>query len=207
MHAAFALVETWAENLAVPADLWPEVQELLGIYREHLSFLSPDQLGPLHIASLDEAMVRRVHPHFSNALNSALWKRIGSASEFSADFHYWQRRSFLAAFREAAKALEMLDIDHVPIQGSLISVLRYGSFPVGRLSEGKRDVVDNDAELMIILNHWEDWTVTGARISVALEALGWPPCEIPHMRKIVCLSLAHAIPCKVEIYVVFKDLE
>eukprot|EP00929_Paragymnodinium_shiwhaense_P103699 TRINITY_DN67380_c0_g1_i2.p2 TRINITY_DN67380_c0_g1~~TRINITY_DN67380_c0_g1_i2.p2 ORF type:complete len:243 (+),score=50.42 TRINITY_DN67380_c0_g1_i2:195-923(+) len=58
---------------------------------------------------------------------------------------------------------------------------------------------------MIILDFWEDYTVTGSRISLALEARGWPPCTIPHERKIVCFSLAHPFPIKLEIYVAFKD--
>merc|ERR1712060_281815 len=85
--------------------------------------------------------------------------------------------------------------------------LRYGSFPIGRLSKGKQDVVDNDAELMILLEREEDVDFMGAKLSLTLEALGWPPCVNPHVRKYVCFSLRHAIPLKLELYFMVKDAD
>merc|ERR1711904_403332 len=74
-------------------------------------------------------------------------------------------------------------------------------------SEGKQDVVDNDAEVMILLTSEWDFNSVAARLSLGVEARGWPPCTNPHPRKLVCISMRHAIPCKLEIYVVSKDMD
>merc|ERR1719265_2406104 len=58
---------------------------------------------------------------------------------------------------------------------------------------------------MILLDNEWDFDRVGARMSLALEAKGWPPCTNPHPRKFVCLSMRHAVPCKLEIYAFTKD--
>jgi len=120
----------------------------------------------------------------------------------------------LGAFAELLEALHELKLEYVPCQGTLIALLRYGTFPAGRLSDGKWDVVDNDAEVMLLLREGEDASIIGRKISLALEARGWPPCTNPHYMKFVCFSLHWAVPCKTEIYffntdrqngIVYKD--
>lgn len=207
LYAALAHIDEWMGKPMMPAAVWPEVQDLVALYRENVGDIGPKEMATLHILDLDRAIHDRAKQFYHDALQKALIERIENANQHSADFGDAVSRSFFAAFRELSEVLGELAIDFVPIQGTLISLLRYGSFPAGRLSEGKQDVVDNDAEVMIFLtNEWE-FSAVGARLSLALEARGWPPCTNPHARKLVCLSMRHAIPCKLEIYAATKDFE
>ncbi|CAE7248633.1 unnamed protein product [Symbiodinium sp. CCMP2592] len=69
----------------------------------------------------------------------------------------------------------------------------------------KWDVVDNDAELMVFLEgtFWRD---EGARISLELQARDWPPCLLQFYRKLVCISMSHGYPVKLEFYFFGKDI-
>jgi len=54
----------------------------------------------------------------------------------------------------------------------------YGTFPSGRLSLEKWDVVDNDSEIMVFLEPSDDVPQMARKISRRLEADGWPPCTL-----------------------------
>jgi len=164
------------------------------------------ELSALHIPALDEALQQRANEYYQQALLEAVTERITALDQDASDFGEQLSGSFQAALQELAGAVKALNVDFVPIQGTLISLLRYGAFPAGRLSDGKWDVVDNDAEILIVLDHEDDLDIVGPSISLALEARGWPPCINPHFRKFVCFSLRHAIPCKMEIYAATKDV-
>ena len=112
----------------------------------------------------------------------------------------------LQALAHVVLVLEQLQVDHVPCQGTLIALLRYGTFPSGRLS-GKQDVVDNDSEVMLFLEPGVDIPSWSRRISGLLEAEGWPPCELQTATKLVCFSLHLQVPMKVELYFFRKDVE
>eukprot|EP00927_Polykrikos_kofoidii_P055251 TRINITY_DN49532_c0_g1_i1.p1 TRINITY_DN49532_c0_g1~~TRINITY_DN49532_c0_g1_i1.p1 ORF type:complete len:710 (-),score=103.73 TRINITY_DN49532_c0_g1_i1:143-2272(-) len=205
LHAAVALIDA-AAPLGIAAEgPWAEVQELVSNYRENVGRIRVEDLEPLQVAALDELLQRRIRPYYDPAVQHALFERIEYIDQGAPGRSNLADASFLVALRDVADALTHLSIDYVPIQGTLIALLRYGSFPVGRLSAGKEDVVDNDGELLLFLDPWEDYLVVAARVSLALESRGWPPCMTPHTRKIVCFSLAHAAPCKVEIYVAYRD--
>eukprot|EP00435_Cladocopium_sp_Y103_P037254 s938_g9.t2 len=113
----------------------------------------------------------------------------------------------LEAFAYVVLVLELLDLDHVPCQGTLIALLRYGSFPSGRLSLEKWDVVDNDSEIMVFLEPTDDVPKMARKISRLLEADGWPPCTLQTGTKLVCFSLHLEVPMKVELYFFRKDLQ
>lgn len=205
LHAATYLFDDWAGHGTAPKGLWADVQGLLWLYREQISNVPDAQVEPFRIGTLEESIRQRVHFHYDTSRQEVLVERITAANGEPVGFAARTSDSFLMAFRELMEVLAQLGIDYVPIQGTLISLVRYGDFPAGRLSQGKEDVVDNDAEVMIILDHESDLEVVGRHISLGLEALGWPPCTNPHPRKFVCFSLRHAIPCKLEIYAVAKD--
>jgi len=202
---ALALVDEWAGRSAFPAGLWEEVTEFVSVYRDSLTSIADADLKSLRISALDAALQERVNGHYHKALQIVLTERIEDLDQVSPDFGERVNHSFLDAFRELVEVLLELGIDFVPVQGTLISLLRYGSFPAGRLSEGKQDVVDNDAEVMVLVPGEGDLQTVGPRISLGLEARGWPPCTNPHWRKYVCFSLRHSVPCKIEIYTFMMD--
>lgn len=208
LYGAIALVDDFIGQPTVPPNMWSEVQELVALYRENIPDITAAEMALMHILDLDLALHARVKTYYNDALQKTLEERITDANEIASDvFGDATSHSFFSAFRELSQVLTELSIEFVPIQGTLISLIRYGGFPAGRLSEGKEDVVDNDAEVMILLNSEQDFESAGARLSLALEARGWPPCTNPHPRKFVCLSMRHAIPCKLEIYAFTKDKE
>mmetsp|Transcript_45952 Transcript_45952/g.80742 ORF Transcript_45952/g.80742 Transcript_45952/m.80742 type:complete len:646 (-) Transcript_45952:194-2131(-) len=205
LYGAIGLIDRWMDQSVMPVDLWTQVQGLLKLHRALLPKIAEPELSPLHIPFLDEEVQRRVHQTYQDALQGALIERITHAGQGSLDFGDRTSDSFLTAFRELVEVLLEAKIDFIPIQGTLIALLRYGSFPAGRLSHGKEDVVDNDAEVAIILGKETDFHSVTVQISLGLEARGWPACTNPHPRKLVCLSMRHHIPCKLEIYAFAKD--
>lgn len=114
---------------------------------------------------------------------------------------------FLRALEQTVLALQLMQLDHIPCQGTLIALLRYGTFPCGRLSENKTDVVDNDSEFMIFLEPDADVPSVSRNISLFLEADGWAPCYMQTDGKLVCMSLHLEVPMKVEMYFFRKNLE
>lgn len=98
-------------------------------------------------------------------------------------------------------------MEYVPCQGTLIALLRYGTFPSGRLSDAKLDVVDNDSEIIILQDPAVDVKTTSRHISRMLEADGWPPCEMQTAYKLVCFSLQLEVPMKLELYFYQKDVQ
>lgn len=207
LSAALALVDEWAGRPRAPSGTWEEVAAFLAAYREHLPSIPAGELAAFHVPALDEALQQRVKRHYQAALQGALEERIRGIDQGDPRFGERLSASFLAAFQELVEVVRSLGVDFIPIQGTLISLLRYGSFPAGRLSDGKWDVVDNDAEIMLLLDHEEDLDTVGPRISLALEARGWPSCTNPHFRKYVCFSMRHDVPCKIEIYAATKDVK
>lgn len=205
LTAALALVDQWAGQPSPPG-IWEDVAGFVAVYREHIAAVATEELSGFHIRALDETLLQRVHLHYQASLQATLEERITNVDQ--EDRHFGERlnASFLSALQELVEVVRSLGIDFVPIQGTLISLLRYGSFPAGRLSNGKWDVVDNDAEIMLLLDNMEDLDTIGPGISLALEARGWPPCTQPHFRKYVCFSMRHDIPCKIEMYAATKDL-
>lgn len=206
LYGALALIDDFIGRPDMPANLWPEIQELVALYRENIPQIAASDMQAMHILDLDVALHDRARQHYGDSLQKGLVERIENANQLEA-FNSGDAvsHSFFTAFRELSEALTELQIEFIPIQGTLISLLRYGTFPAGRLSEGKQDVVDNDAEVMILLNNEWDFDPVTTRLSLALEAKGWPPCTNPHPRKFVCISMRHAIPCKLEIYAFTKD--
>eukprot|EP00811_Abedinium_folium_P036735 NODE_9416_length_1426_cov_3.020785.p1 GENE.NODE_9416_length_1426_cov_3.020785~~NODE_9416_length_1426_cov_3.020785.p1 ORF type:complete len:283 (-),score=72.14 NODE_9416_length_1426_cov_3.020785:67-915(-) len=82
---------------------------------------------------------------------------------------------------------------------------RYCATATSRLvSDGKVDVVDNDAEFMIGLDEHADIEAAAQRVTTALVARGWPPCSL-NDNKITCFSLREPWPCKFELYTYTKD--
>jgi len=205
LHAALFLVDDWWSKQAAPGQLWVDVAELISTYHTHARSMHAADVTRLRIGALDDALRHRVRAHYPTALQVVLAERITATDQGAANFHDALSYAFLSAFQELVEELDALNADFVPIQGTLISLLRYGSFPEGRLSRGKRDVVDNDAEVMVILGKETDLGEALKQLSLALERRGWPPCYIPHVRKGICFSLRHAVPCKIELYFVARD--
>lgn len=207
LHAALALVDEWVGKNVIPSDLWGEVSDYVALYPAHLPAIAASDVTTLRIGALDDALRHRVHAHYSMITHTVLSERLTQTDQESIHFHDILSHSFSEAFQELIEVLDDVGIEYVPIQGTLISLLRYGTFPAGRLGSGKRDVVDNDAEVMVILPEGRPLIDALRTISLGLEARGWPPCFYPHPRKGVCFSLRHAVPCKLELYFVSLDNE
>jgi hypothetical protein len=148
---------------------------------------------------LDATIRDIVLPWYGWALHSCLFGRIENQPLVGVPFRAING-AYKSALAELISVIDGLGFPYVPIQGTLISLLRYGDFPAGILNSGKEDVVDNDAELMVLLDPKLDYFEVSTLISLGLEALDWPPCQNSHFRKMVCFSLRHKFPCKLELY-------
>eukprot|EP00933_Yihiella_yeosuensis_P070828 TRINITY_DN78992_c0_g1_i1.p1 TRINITY_DN78992_c0_g1~~TRINITY_DN78992_c0_g1_i1.p1 ORF type:complete len:656 (-),score=96.25 TRINITY_DN78992_c0_g1_i1:74-2041(-) len=223
LHAVLAMVDRWLKD-ANHFPAWRAEDpmaaiavEMLQLYRKSFHLVEQHRLSSkseedgLRIADLDEAIRRGLQSRYHVVLDRVLYERITELQEGpnkalpGFNFNAMAGDSFNGAFGELLEVLHVLKLDYVPVQGTLISLLRYGSFPHGRLESGKWDVVDNDAEVLVMLTPGETVDAVGLRISLFLEAKGWPPCINPHFQKLVCFSLQFEVPCKVEIYFAKQD--
>lgn len=204
LHVVLALVD---DSLLVdaPPDAWARAVELTALFPAGVAAASRGDMSRLRLCALDDALRHRARAHYHLGLEQTLVDRMRATDQLAPDFFPKVDGAFRSALEELVDVLQELGVGSVPIQGTLIALLRYGTFPAGRLGKGKWDVVDNDGELMVILEGAQTLAGVLGRISAALEARGWPPCLNPHDRKGVCLSLRHAVPCKLELYFVRRD--
>eukprot|EP00913_Durusdinium_trenchii_P021571 g20270.t1 len=233
LHSTVHVLKNWLGGVHMENWVFQQAADFLRLYRTLAPRIPPRDLTQLRIADLDEAISRFMQSSYNAALQIALRERFENKPPGEAEESF--DSCFLRAFTEVveallrahvvgfvvlvphvhpqkaltstSQALDAVQVDYVPCQGTLIALLRYGTFPTGRLTDGKQDVVDNDAEFMVFAEPGFDLLALHTRISVALEAAGWPPCTIEHQAKLVCLSLHLEIPLKLELYLFIKDVE
>eukprot|EP00439_Symbiodinium_sp_Y106_P040624 s5110_g4.t11 len=143
LHAAAYILAEWRGGLHEPYFAFQHVATYLKLYRENVGRVDlkdmTSQAGGLRLADLDEAISILVQQSFPTSLDVAQRERI-------IDLHTHHPRAlatatthaaFQGSLAEAIEALDSLQLDYVPSQGTLISLLRYGDFPAGRLSNSK----------------------------------------------------------------------
>lgn len=205
LHAVTGTLNLWMSQRAAPADLWRDAQQMMQLSRELSAHLPKAEVSAWRLRYLDEKMHWRLQQKYANAVEVTLHERMHLLAIQELGLTSEMDRSFLIALREATDALSKIGVEYVPIQGTLIALLRYGTFPTGGLSGLKRDVVDNDAELMVAVANASAMRPLGRRISRALQARGWPPCVGESVWKLSCFSLHRLVPMKLEIYPYVPD--
>ncbi|CAE7022712.1 unnamed protein product [Symbiodinium sp. KB8] len=144
LHAAAFILTEWRGGLHEPYFAFQHAATYLKLYREHVGRVDlkdmTSQAGGLRLADLDEAISILVQQSFPTSLDVAQRERIIDVQTrhpralVTAITH----AAFQGSLAEAIEALDIVHLDYVPSQGTLISLLRYGDFPAGRLSNSKR---------------------------------------------------------------------
>ncbi|CAE7203376.1 unnamed protein product [Symbiodinium microadriaticum] len=139
LHAAAFILTEWRGGLHEPYFAFQHAATYLKLYREHVGRVDlkdmTSQAGGLRLADLDEAISILVQQSFPTSLDVAQRERIIDVQTrhpralVTAITH----AAFQGSLAEAIEALDIVHLDYVPSQGTLISLLRYGDFPAGGL--------------------------------------------------------------------------
>mmetsp|Transcript_20957 Transcript_20957/g.45296 ORF Transcript_20957/g.45296 Transcript_20957/m.45296 type:complete len:619 (+) Transcript_20957:446-2302(+) len=199
LYNALVLIDAYW-SMAAPAHIWTQAKDCIATYTRLAPYLPASDFYTLRLSALDAAIRSRIKSHYRLSVTSVFTERTYEQLEDIQVFQIEMANSLFSAFQELSDALTESSFRFVPVQGTLISLLRYGYLPVGGLHDGKVDVVDNDAEVLLMLSPDEDVEQAVRRLSRSVEAKGWPPCFPGGPRKAVCFSMRHRVPSKLEIY-------
>ncbi|CAE7562240.1 unnamed protein product [Symbiodinium natans] len=183
LHAAAYVFVKWQGGLQLLDPVFTQTSSYLKLYRENIGRIDVEDMmskaGGLRLADLDEAISILVQSSYITSLDIVQRDRIVQMAE-SRDREILINKAYQGALAEAIEALDSVQLDYVPSQGTLISLLRildlatvvHSSSFFKLVSNGwvnGWDVVDNDAELMVFVGGSTTWQIEGTRLSLELQ--------------------------------------